>query len=499
MSRAWGIVWRGAWWRLGCLVLVGCTGGEGGAMDAGAPDADAGFVREAGSDAEHDAGAVCPSWTVRVAGTTDTDALAGEPARCGQPAFTWRRDEGLGDIVDAGTSEHFTPRQLEALATAAGITLPVSPGEPVGLRVMRFVTQDRGESLESTALLAYPSRASGAPRGFTLLLHGTSGFTAGCGVSSEAATRFLAALLASAMGRLVVAPDYLGLEPDAEAYGGRLHPYLVGQATAIVALDAVRAAAKMAPALRGGDCVEPTLLVLGGSQGGHAALWVDRLAPYYARELDLLGTVATVPPADLLGQVRRASLELVDATANSIAFFATASSWYGFADRLNEVFVAPWDVQAPRELSMACRGWDLPMPHTTSDVFQQALIDAARADRIAEWSPWGCMVAENGLTSTSVARIGPTSESYGVLFVTGERDPLVHTPIEREAFRNLCEEEMPVRYLECAGADHGGGTAWALPEILDFLAARARREPFVRPRTCEPPPPTRCRGTPEGR
>ncbi len=469
----------------------GSSGGLEGGVDAGSSeDAQA----EAGGE---DAGEACPAWEVRVAGTPRTDTLADAPARCGQTPFAWRRDGSLGDVVEVGPSEHFTAAQLSGLAAAAGVTLPVSPREAVGLRTVRFVTQDRGELLESTALLAYPSSPAGAPRGVTLLLHGTSGFTSGCGVSGERATRFLAALLAS-RGRLVVAPDYLGLEPDAAAYGGRLHPYLVGQATAIAALDAVRAVAKLAPSERGGDCVEPALLVLGGSQGGHAALWVDRLAPYYARELEMLGTVATVPPADLLGQVQRALVEWVDASLNSVAFYATAAPWYGLGGRLSEVFVPPWDMDVPSGLAMACRGWDWPVPDRTSDVFRSMLIDAARAGTLADLDPWGCLAAENTPVATSVARIGPSGESYGMLFVTGEMDPLVHTPIEREAFRRLCEEGMPVRYLECSGADHFEGTVWALPEILDFLDARARREPFVEPDGCDPPPPVRCRGTPGG-
>ena len=59
------------------------------------------------------------------------------------------------------------------------------------------------------------------------------------------------------------------------------------------------------------------VVFVGGSQGGHAALWVDLLAPYYAPELNLLGGVATVPPADLYGQSARALTSVVDATAGA--------------------------------------------------------------------------------------------------------------------------------------------------------------------------------------
>ena len=58
---------------------------------------------------------------------------------------------------------------------------------------------------------------------------------------------------------------------------------------------------------------------------GHAALWVDRLQPYYAPELELVGVVAAVPPADILGQMERALQSVVDATGNAAAFFGTTA------------------------------------------------------------------------------------------------------------------------------------------------------------------------------
>ena len=430
---------------------------------------------------------------------------ASPPTSVGSPSVASRRHEKAGCPQRAGASASASVSAVPATwtrhgahagpASAAGVELPFEVRETIGLRPLRYVTQDRGNLLESTAVVAYPVEGAGRQLPVLLLLHGTSGFTSGCGVSDETATRVLASLLAS-RGFVVVAPDYLGLEPDAMAYGGRLHPYLVGQATAIASLDAVRAVGKLGPEDRGGACVSTDLLVLGGSQGGHAALWVERLAAYYAREVRLLGTVATVPPADLVGQAERALLDVVDATANIAAFYTTASGWYGFGDRLDEVFVAPWDTRLPMALGEACRPSGLPSPTSTDEVFQTALVDAARDGTFPSLSPWGCMVADNGLTTTSVARLGPSDPGYGVLFVTGERDPLVHTPIEREAFRTLCEQGMPVRYLECQGARHIEGTRWALPEILDFLENRRGGEPFERPSSCEPPPPVVCRGTP---
>jgi hypothetical protein len=293
----------------------------------------------------------------------------------------------------------------------------------------------------------------------------------------------------------VALPDYLGLESAGTDYAP-LHPYLVGEAVALPSLDAARAAADALADDGGAACASTRVAVLGGSQGGHAALWVDRLAPYYARELTLLGVVTTVPPADLLTQGERALVEIVEASAAMMGVVATHPGWYGAEARIAEGLVAPWDVDLPAALDSSCNpGSALDLPSALSDVFTPPLLEAAAAGTLAEVEPFGCYFAQNGLTSTDIARIGPAGASYGILFVLGENDTLVHTPIERESFDTLCAAGLPLRYLECAGASHTAATAWALPEILAFLEARRDGVPFSA--ECSRPTPTRCAGTPD--
>lgn len=452
-------------------------------MDAGPADA--------GASVE------CAPFAPEVAGTAATDALADDPARCGQPAHQWLRSDRLGEVVSLGGVEQYSRPLLTGLASGAGVVLPREPGASVQVRSYRYLTQDRGELVEATALVAFPEgRPPGEEADVILFPHGTTGFSAGCGPTSHIESQLLAALLAS-YGYVVVAPDYLGLEYGNATYG-ELHPYLVGQATAIASIDALRAAARLSPGDLADLCVPPRFLTFGGSQGGHAALWIDLLAPYYARELEHVGAVATVPPADLLGEVERALVEVVDASANTGAFYGTASFWYGAGDRLDEVFASPLDVDVPAALRAECVPGSLDDFTTLDEVFAAPLLDAASAGTLADYAPWGCMLTENGLTTTSVPRIGEDPASYGVLIVTGEDDPLVHTPVEREAFRALCEAGLPATYLECAGADHGGGTSWALPEIVRFIDARFAGEAFTPPASCDPPPAVRCEGTPAG-
>ncbi|MCZ7682922.1 MAG: hypothetical protein M5U28_30615 [Sandaracinaceae bacterium] len=449
---------------------------------------------DAGSDAG--AAASCPRPSVLVAGSAETDALASAPARCGQPAHSWLRDPSLGSIVASQSLTRFSAASLTALVESQGVTVPEPLRYDTSLASITYVTQDRGDLVEATALVAWPR---GLPEDapdpdVVLFLHGSSGYADGCGPTHDPGSQLLAALLAS-LGWMVVAPDYLGLRGDGEPTGFP-HPYLVGQATAIASLDAARAVLGMDPSTRAGLCTSGRVLVLGGSQGGHAALWVDRLAPYYARELELVGTVATVPPADAVSQIQRALTELVPATRSSIVFFGLAPVWYGAGDRLSEVLAPPLDEEATAQLSTGCDPGGPYSPSTLEEAFAPALLDAASRGELASFGDFGCMVRESSLVHTSIARIGPGAPSYAILFVLAEADPLVSSAIERSSAEALCAGGAPLSFLECEGAGHLEGTTWALPEIVEFARARFAGEPPGEP--CSITAPVRCRGTPGG-
>ncbi len=500
-------------WSIVCvlaavLLAAGCgsdtNGGgsnNGGSHDASVDTADAGAdVADVGADAT-DVGsdATAPSCdqfpAPEVAGTTQTDALAQSPAHCGQPSYTWLTNADLGAITQTGIKKDFTANFLKGVAQSQNITLPRNIAHDTHVVQFGYTTQDRGQTIEASALLAYPTdrQPTDGPQDVLLLLHGTTGFTDECAPSKDLASQGLAALLAS-FGYVVVAPDYIGLKGLGDPTGF-IHPYLVGQATAIASLDAVRAAAHLPADERGGWCLKPRVVVVGGSQGGHAALWVDRLAPYYARELKLAGVVATVPPADMVGQMERALTSVVKATGNTVAFLGATAGWYGYADQLDQVFQSPYDTEVPQTLAGGCDFSALDTnPSSTSDIFKQPLIDAAQNGTLASVDPWGCITAENGLTTTTVDRIPPQSDSYGVLFVLGENDELVHTPIERTSFQTLCDQGMKMQFLECAGAHHGETTFLALSEILDFVDARLAGQPFDSQTICQLSDPVQCQG-----
>jgi acetyl esterase/lipase len=458
-------------------------------QDAGSTDG--------GTDADIDAGPPleCPFAAVTVGGTSETDAIADAPARCGQAEHRWLRDESLGSVTAYSTSElpRYTARTLQAIAESQGVLLPEPLTYDPSLVAITYTTQDRGALVEATALVAFPRNlpADAPPADVVLLPHGSSGYADGCGPTHDLGGQILAAVVAS-LGWVVVSPDYLGLRGDGTP-STFPHPYLVGQATAIASLDAARAVLRMDPAQRGHRCTSDRVLILGGSQGGHAALWAERLAPYYARELTIVGTVATVPPADALGEVTRALTMLVPASRSSSTFFGLASHWYGLGDRLNEIFVAPYDSEITAMLGMGCRPGGPVDPAALDELFVAPLLDAASTDMLSDYSNFGCMVQENGIPSTSIPRIAPSDPSYATLVVLGTDDDLVTTPIERNAVEGLCAGGMPIEYLECEGAGHLETTLWSLPEIIDF--ARARFAGETPTDLCTIGAPVRCLGT----
>ncbi len=440
----------------------------------------------------------CPAPPAVTLGDTPTaEEWKVDASRCGQPSFSVFEDQSLGDIVEYGQQSNLAASQLQALAEAEGLVPPREFQYDTRTRIFTYLTQDRGEFIEASALIAHPVTDDpdfepGAP---ILFLHGTTGFTDECAPSAMLEVRLLAAVIAS-MGYTVIAPDFIGLKSMGDPTGF-LHPYLVGQPTVISSLDALRAFYKLPSEERGGYCYPHDYVSLGGSQGGHAALWLDRLATTYAPEYEHLGSVATVPPADLVGQAtQNALVSATSATRNTIAFLGAASSWYGLEDRLDEVFLEPFDTSVPQILGEGCSFGGITSQYDElEDLFTPELLDSvADGDGIPE--PWNCMVGHNGLVTTDVDRHGPFVDSYSIHFITGEDDDLVDTSIERESFLTLCDQGLPLSYLECAGGPHGATTAWALPEIMDFVDDRRARVIPDAASQCELSEPVVCEATP---
>jgi Secretory lipase len=155
-----------------------------------------------------------------------------------------------------------------------------------GLRVLYTSTNgldDRTPIAVSGAVYFPKGAAPASGRPIIAWAHGTTGIADVCAPSwiprSSRDADYLNAWLAQ--GYAIVATDYQGLGTP----GG--HPWNVVRPEAYSVLDSVRAAIGAFPELSN------SVVIIGQSQGAHAAISASLLAPAYATDVHLKGTVAT--------------------------------------------------------------------------------------------------------------------------------------------------------------------------------------------------------------
>lgn len=459
--------------------------------DGGAP-AD-GATADASTDAAPAADAAPPAACTPRPPELGRSALVERPARCGQPEHAWLDDARLGEVSAVQFERRFPAERVDVWTESLGLDPPQNAAFAVNLWRITYRSQDRGTPVEASALVLAPEvEPGGEPLEVILYLHNALGFDDGCAPTAleedGTPTGFVTtAMMWAAQGRLVVAPDLLGIK-SLGAPRTVPHPFLVGQANAIVALDAVRALNGLPDDVRAlTGCPGPRFLAYGPAHGGHTALWVDRLAPHYAAELRMVGAVGTATPLDLRGQTRA----VVDGAhpENGLGgpFLGLAGLWYGRPDAVEALYA-----EAPE-------GW-LDTVRTSCDfnatnrALADATFEAATVDNLREGGdalPWACIADENGLASTSVARL-PTDDSYGILLVYGEQmdTGLLDAQLERPTFEALCQQGVPLRGLVCAGLNQWLSGFLSLRVIDRFIDDRFAGRPLDG--SCTLPGPVAC-------
>ncbi|WP_454175084.1 lipase family protein [Gordonia sputi] len=166
-------------------------------------------------------------------------------------------------------------------------------GAARGVRLLYTTRDQNGRRVNSGGVVYLP--AGRAPAGGWKVVswaHGTTGISPNCAPSGMEGSYLdeneppVAAALKS--GYVVTATDYPGV-----GAGGAVAEYLAGRAAAYSVLDMVRAAREVS------SDISHTWVSSGHSQGGDAAIWAAHLAPSYASDLDLRGTVAYAPASNI--------------------------------------------------------------------------------------------------------------------------------------------------------------------------------------------------------
>jgi hypothetical protein len=307
----------------------------------------------------------------------------------------------------------------------ASLELAAPPGARKWAVIYRS-TGAAGSPVGVSGVILAPDGPATSPRPVISLAHATSGLADACAPSRDAdsAPRMGARLLPLiAQGTVVAATDYEGLGTPGP------HPYIVGSSEGHAVLDAAVAAASLPETGAGSKVV-----LIGGSQGGHAVLWASQLAATAAPSLDIVGTVAFAPAADL------AAIAGFDRTAA-----AGPPAWSGalaLVDAWSQVYGLSTDVLSPAAQAL------LPQLDTVCHVevtTQPTVVD------IRTIPEWAARLAEN--TPGSVRSPAP------ILYIQGTADEQVPVETARLELARLCSVGDVVDYRELPGVDHAGSAS----------------------------------------
>lgn len=432
----------------------------------------------------------------RDAGATDaafdgtSDGLSGDiglqefsPAVCGAPDYGWLPATAVGEVVgyEPMTIDEMSTQEIRDILAAQDLEGVIEPSYGVRSFRFRYTTQDRGAPVEATAVVSIPlGLEQGSAAGAVAWLHGTSGFIDECAPSRTLFDAIVPGLLVSSQGHIAVSPDYLGLMGMGDpSPSGTFHHYLVGEPIALTSLDAIRAAAALLRTFDDAPALDlERVVLLGGSQGAHAAFFMELYAPYYAPEIGILGAAMAAAPTDLLGAAD-VGVEAVNAlTVVTAASLVSMASWYRYGGDIREVLVdePPGNVatRLPAAVAETCDPQDVFTDvGIVDEVFQASFIGAVRDAAWDEALPWACYLRENSVGMGSVARVSNTP----FFIVNGEADDLVMAAVERPSLARLCDAGYRIEMIECAGAGHVETLA-ALDRIVAWVSARLAGEPL---------------------
>ena len=463
---------------LGVAVAMFACGGGDNASDAGQSGIDGG-----GQDA-----AVADIGVVDAGGGDVGPVL--KVAACGMAAYEPVTSDELGRWVDYEEipALNLDAKSVDALLAQAGYNA-LSP-VPYGCHVYRYryKTQDRGKLVEATGTIGFPANGP-LPAGevpFGVFLHGTTGFADPCAPSRTLDGQATAALIAS-LGFVAVAPDYIGMNGFGDP-STTTHIYCGGEQIGFGSWDALRAAQKLTTKLKPGVTTGNSTIIWGGSQGGHAALFMELYGPYYGPEFDVKAVVAAVPPSVLAPLAKKAMEAFSPPTIAFGAVLTTMREWYGEPADLKTVITddPPYNFASTLHdqifVKDTCNTGDAyqdiknhPELERPDYMYKQAFIDAILNDHLDQFPPWDCFMRENSLGDSSVKplRFTPTYMIYS------QNDDLVVTEPMRQDFERLCGMGFTLDYLECAAAGHSDGAIWSLPEQYAWIKDRLAGTPLA--------------------
>ena len=338
-----------------------------------------------------------------------------------------------------------------------GLSLPGLDGRPLpgtATRLMYKSTDSNGEPVAVTGAYIEPTADwhGGGPRPLVALASGTMGQGDQCapsfalqnpltltGDTMSVAYEDLAAYRILATGAAVVVTDYVGLGAT-----DRLHTYVNRVDEGHALLDAARAAHSVPGASIAADS---KVGLYGYSQGGGATASAAELQPTYAPDVNVVGTYAGAPPADLTAVMKGIDgSALVGALGWSINGFAQSDPALRRAVDAN---INATGKAALKDISTMCVG---------DALFKYGFTSSTK------WSNSGKSIGEilptipDAQAVLDKQRIGTLKPTGPVRLTTGVMDDIVPHAQARQLAVDWCTKGGNVSYVPVDLPNLGDGT-----------------------------------------
>ena len=318
----------------------------------------------------------------------------------------------------------------------------------------RSTTVD-GTPVAVSGTVVVPNGASPAEsRPVLAWAHGTTGLGDQCATSRQFAARDApeAALATAALqrGMVFVATDYQGLGTPGE------HAYVMNLAEGRNVLDSVRAAGQLPRTQTSGAS---KVVIWGHSQGGGAAALAAELAPTYAPELNVVGSMAGAPAGDL--QSVGSAAGSGTGTPFGYVLMAAVGVQAEYPSVGIEKFLTPAGIALLTKIKTQCVDDILPelSDKTSADIATPTLATDPALTKVLKDNSAGYL-------KTPVP----------IFIYHGDADDTVPVGVSKLMFDRYCAEGVTVERKVYPGAGHVDVIASALGDITAWLDARLQGE-----------------------
>jgi pimeloyl-ACP methyl ester carboxylesterase len=258
--------------------------------------------------------------------------------------------------------------------------------------------------------------------------HGTTGLTEDCGPSLYPDLRGYGSAVAAIVksGFAVAFTDFQGLGHPGQ------HPYLEPRTAAFNMIDAVRALR----AIYGS--ISSTWMAVGGSQGGQAAWAANEYAEDYGAGMNLVGSVAISPPANISGFVDAAADGSL--TSSQIAFMPLIVAGLEVTEPgLDQSEFLRGSAAVNKSVLMSCAPG-------AAKLFEQLSLDQVRPASPRASGELRRMLREHALPQRTL--------SAPMLVINGAKDDLVLPAWVSAAVARACKLGGTVQHVELSDRGH---------------------------------------------